>query len=99
MPVRNVNTVGACTSLDIASCFIAAGGVAIDVGGVAVAASAPPEPGVVSEDMQSGNSSKSWGFQRLTEAMTKPTAISVDLNTRGNVNLLGRNTICKSSQL
>ena len=83
-------------SLDIASCFIAAGGVAVaaggvavDVGGVAVAASAPPEPGVVSEDMQSGNSSKSWGFQRLTEAMTNPTAISVDLNTRGNVNLPG----------
>jgi hypothetical protein len=92
MPVRNVKTVGACMSLDIASCFIAAGG-------VAVAAAAPPELGAASEAMQIGRLSKIWGSQRLTEAMTNPTAISVDLNTRGSVNLVGLSAIFKASPI
>jgi len=74
-------------SLDIASWLVVAGGVAVAAGAVTVAAAAPPEPGVVSAVMQSGKSSKNWGLQRITEAMTNPTAISVDLNTPKNVNL------------
>jgi hypothetical protein len=86
-------------SLDIGSCFIAAGGAVAAAGGVAVAAAALPAPGVVGEAMQSGKSSKSWGFQRFTEATTNPAAISVDLSTRGSVNLAGLSAIFKASQL
>jgi hypothetical protein len=46
-----------------------------------------------------GKSSKSWGSQRLTEAMTNPVAISVDLKTRGNVNLAGLSAIFKASPI
>src|ERR1022692_2243892 len=99
MPVRNVKTVGACMSLDIASCFIAAGGVAVAAGGVAVAAAAPPELGAASEAMHIGRLSTIWGSQRLTEAMTNPTATSVDLNTRGSVNLVGLSAIFKASPI
>jgi hypothetical protein len=93
MPVRNVNTVGACMSLDIAPGCIAVGGDAVAAGAVVVAAAAPPEPGFVSEAMQSGKPSKSWGLQRITETMTNPTAISVDLNKPRNVNLGELNAI------
>jgi len=84
-------------SLDIASCFIAADGVAVGAGGIAVAAAAPPEPGVGREDMQSGKSSKNWGFQRPTEAMTSPMAISADWNAPRNVNLAGLKATVKAS--
>jgi hypothetical protein len=43
--------------------------------------------------------STSWGFQKLTEAMTNPAAISVDLSTWGNVNLAGLSGIFKTSPI